>query len=202
MATQINMPQLGLTMTEGTVSKWLKQVGDSVEIGDLLVEVSTDKITNQIESSVAGILLAISVPEGAVVPVKAVLAYVGEAGEALPQQEQAGETAQIEPTEEPVLQVGGTKPLESSSSNTKGRIKASPLAKKMAKNEQISLEVVTGSGPDGRIVARDISGFKDQLAKQPLASPLAKKNGDCSRRRYFEYRKRWSNYERRCPRSN
>ena len=99
MATQINMPQLGLTMTEGTVSKWLKQVGDSVEVGELLVEVSTDKITNQIESSVAGILLAIAVPEGAVVPVKAVLAYIGEAGEAIPQA-QAEETVSIESVEE------------------------------------------------------------------------------------------------------
>ena len=174
MATQINMPQLGLTMTEGTVSKWLKQVGDSVEVGDLLVEVSTDKITNQIESSVAGILLAIAVPEGAVVPVKAVLAYIGEAGEAIPQA-QAEETVSIESVEESAPLVEVAKPLENGSSSPKGRIKASPLAKKMAKNEKISLEVVTGSGPDGRIVARDISGFKDQLAKQPLTSPLAQK---------------------------
>ena len=81
MATEIIMPQLGLTMTEGTVTQWFKQVGDSVKQGEVLFEVATDKITNQIEATASGVLLAIQTEAGQVAPVKAVLAYIGEAGE-------------------------------------------------------------------------------------------------------------------------
>ena len=78
MAFNFTMPQLGLTMTEGTVSKWFKQVGERVEAGEVLAEISTDKITNQIEAPVAGSVLAVLVPEGAVAKVQAVLAVLGE----------------------------------------------------------------------------------------------------------------------------
>ena len=81
MATPVIMPQLGLTMTEGTVSKWFKAVGDPVTAGEVLLEISTDKITNQMEAAAGGVLLAVTVPEGTAVPVKTVLAYIGQPGE-------------------------------------------------------------------------------------------------------------------------
>ena len=81
MASEIKMPQLGLTMTEGTITKWFKKVGDAVAHGELLFEVATDKITNQIESTAEGILLEIRTPEGKLAPVQAVVALIGKAGE-------------------------------------------------------------------------------------------------------------------------
>ena len=81
MATALTMPQLGLTMTEGTVSQWLKKVGDPVKKGDEVVEVETDKISNIVEAHEDGILLSIVMQEGDAGPVKAVMGYIGQAGE-------------------------------------------------------------------------------------------------------------------------
>ena len=83
MASEIKMPQLGLTMTEGTVTRWFKTVGEAVAEGEVLFEVATDKITNQIESTAAGTLLKILVEEGQTVPVQAVVGFVGAAGESV-----------------------------------------------------------------------------------------------------------------------
>ena len=81
MASEIKMPQLGLTMTEGTVTRWFKTVGEAVVHGEVLFEVATDKITNQIEATATGTLLEIRVAEGAVAPVQAVVGLIGAAGE-------------------------------------------------------------------------------------------------------------------------
>ena len=83
MASEIKMPQLGLTMTEGTVTRWFKTVGETVAEGEVLFEVATDKITNQIESMTAGTLLKILVEEGQTVPVQAVVGFIGVAGESV-----------------------------------------------------------------------------------------------------------------------
>lgn len=173
MATEIIMPQLGLTMTEGTVTKWLKAEGETVEIGDLLVEISTDKITNQIESSAKGILLKIMVPEGKTAPVKSVIAYIGEPGEIISGEQEEQPAATAAPLEE-VKQKTSKEPL---APQRKGeRVKASPLAKKMAKEKNLSLDEVAGTGPEGRIIARDIEHFENQeMPAKVFASPLAKK---------------------------
>ena len=81
MAFEIKMPQLGLTMEEGTVAKWLKQEGDSVKKGDVLLEITTDKLTSEIESEAEGVLLKIVAEEGEDIPVKGLLGYIGEPGE-------------------------------------------------------------------------------------------------------------------------
>lgn len=81
MAAEIQMPKLGLTMTEGTVETWLKEVGDEVAVGDILLEISTDKLTNEVEARDAGVLLKIIVPEGETVDVHTVIGLIGEAGE-------------------------------------------------------------------------------------------------------------------------
>ena len=81
MAFEIKMPQLGLTMEEGTVAQWLKQEGDTVAKGDVLLEITTDKLTSEIESEADGVLLKIVAKEGEDVPVKGLLGYIGEAGE-------------------------------------------------------------------------------------------------------------------------
>ncbi len=96
MASELTMPQLGLTMTEGIVSQWLKQEGDVVKKGDCVVEVETDKISNSIESPVDGILLKIVAQEGEVLPVKGILGYIGLRGEVVDGAGTAGETAPTE----------------------------------------------------------------------------------------------------------
>ncbi|MFZ0529729.1 MAG: biotin/lipoyl-containing protein, partial [Propionicimonas sp.] len=82
MSTPVQLPALGESVTEGTISRWLKQVGDRVEVDEALVEVSTDKVDTEIPSPVAGVVLEILVPEDGVAPVGAVLARIGEPGEA------------------------------------------------------------------------------------------------------------------------
>jgi pyruvate dehydrogenase E2 component (dihydrolipoamide acetyltransferase) len=175
MAVEFMMPQLGLTMTEGTVTKWFKAVGDKVAIGEILVEVETDKITNQLESTIEGVLLTILVPEGTVAPVKAPLAVIGNPGEKIeragPVGMQASETSrEVSPhasaTERKLVAAGA-------------RLKASPLAKKIASEKNIDLTLVTGTGPDGRVVERDVLNFmKRNTAKAtPLAAKLAAEHG-------------------------
>lgn len=171
MATNFTMPQLGLTMTEGTVSKWFKKVGEKVSAGELLAEISTDKITNQIEAPVDGVVLAVLVPEGGVAPVKAVLALLGEPGEkvAVPAAEVAAAPAQaaaVAPA--PAIQAAPAPAGD-------GRVAASPLAKKIAREKGVDLALVTGTGPNGRIVEQDILGYIDRQAAAPKASPLAAK---------------------------
>jgi pyruvate dehydrogenase E2 component (dihydrolipoamide acetyltransferase) len=166
MAVEFTMPQLGLTMTEGTVSKWLKKVGDSIVPGDLLVEVSTDKITNEIEATATGTLLKILVAEGGTAPVKAPLALIGNAGESV---------------EIPVgdMDENATEPGNPTDSglprDTDGWIKASPLARKLARQRGIDLAGVKGTGPDQRVLERDVLAFAARPAPVPKASPLAKK---------------------------
>ena len=176
MATQIMMPQLGLTMTEGTVSKWLKQVGDEVQAGDLLVEVSTDKITNQIEASISGVLLKIVVQEGQVVPVKSVLAYIGEMGEKVDETEAVSaegeeEVVPVEVKREEIQKSGSATPTD--------RVKISPRARKMAAERGIAVGEIIGTGPDGRIVARDVEGYVAKPSREKISSsPLARKIAD------------------------
>ena len=93
MATEILMPKLGLTMTEGTIDEWKKKVGDSVAKGEILFSVETDKLTNDVESEVDGVLLQILVPAGETVPCKTVVGWIGAAGEKIPDAASSGETA-------------------------------------------------------------------------------------------------------------
>lgn len=172
MAIEFMMPQLGLTMTEGTITKWFKNIGDSVAIGDLLVEVETDKITNQLESTLEGVLLEIIVPVGAAAPVQEAIAIIGKPGEKV---ERVTETSvQVSEVLEAVLAAGASKPV------TEGeRIKASPLAKKTAREHSIDLSLVTGTGPDGRVVERDVLGFAERSKGKatPLAAKIAAEHG-------------------------
>lgn len=169
MASEYRMPQLGLTMTEGTVNKWFKAVGDTVAVGEILVEVSTDKITNQLESSIAGVVLEIIAAEGATVPVQAVIAVIGEKGEKIENAVNL-ESEAPEPTQSVM---GATAAAITPLASNARRMKASPYAKKLAAAQSINLSDVTGTGPGGRIIERDIRGFS--VATPPKASPLAKK---------------------------
>ena len=181
MAKVIVMPKLGLTMTEGTVSKWLKHEGDTVKEGEGLFEVETDKLTNTIEASVSGVLLKIVAAEGAEVPCLKPVAVIGEPGEdyaallggAAPAEPKAGAEAPAAPAAPAPARAPGE------------RVLASPAAKKLAKSLGIDISLVSGTGPKGRITEEDVKNYKPAgAAPSPMpedsgpkvkASPLAAK---------------------------
>ena len=162
MAEIIRMPKLSDTMTEGVVSEWHKKIGDQVDTGDLLADIETDKATLEFESPMdEGVLLYIGVEAGGGAPVNSILAILGEKGEniddllkdegnAAPVEEKVEETATT--VEETVVSTTATA--------TGGFVKASPLAKKMAQEKGIDISTVSGTGPDGRIVKKDIEEYK------------------------------------------
>lgn len=152
MATEVIMPQLGLTMEEGTIAKWIKQVGDKVSVGDVLVEITTDKLSSEIESEVDGVLLKIVAQEGEDIPVKGLLAIIGAEGEQV-----GAASAPAAKKEEVQAEAPKAETLPKAASVTEGgRVKASPLAKKIASELGVDLTTVAGSGPNGRIVQKDV----------------------------------------------
>ena len=170
----ISMPRLSDTMTEGTVAKWLKKIGDSVEEGDILAEIETDKATMEFESFHQGTLLYIGVEEGASANVDAILAIIGKKGtdvskvvESLKKvnSETSESIDQKDATSNKTAQSGATKKEVKiiqqivKSSGSGGRIVASPLAKKLAEEKNINLHHIQGTGDNGRIIKRDIENY-------------------------------------------
>lgn len=173
MAEVVKMPKLSDTMTEGTVAVWHKKVGDKVKSGELLAEIETDKATMEFESFQDGVLLHIGVETGKTAPVDAILAILGKEGEdisALLAAEKAGgsnaKEAVKEEKKEVVLETSAVQsvPVESRAAAITeelhaGRIKASPLAKKIAEDKGIDISRVHGTGDSGRIVKRDVENY-------------------------------------------
>ncbi len=189
MANVIDMPRLSDTMTEGVIAAWHVKVGDKVSNGDLLAEVETDKATMDVESFFDGTVLYIGVEEGNGIPVAALLAIIGDEGENVDSivsefETKAAASSEPAPTEveaapapvsvasAPVV-VAAPAPVAvapvpvAPSTNGDGRVKASPLAKAMAKDRGIDLALVSGTGDNGRIVKRDIENYV------PSAAPAA-----------------------------
>lgn len=182
MAEIIRMPKMSDTMTEGVIVSWLKQVGDDIKPGDILAEVETDKATMELENYVKGNLLHIGIPAGGTVPVDAIIAIVGAKGEdissVLASAESNPTASSSAPVETKETPVASPEPAVAASSNTSdSRVKASPLAKKIAEDKGISLSQLQGSGDGGRIVKRDVEGFvpaaKPQVTSTPSVTPLA-----------------------------
>ncbi|HPE98355.1 MAG: pyruvate dehydrogenase complex dihydrolipoamide acetyltransferase [Chitinophagales bacterium] len=172
MAEVIRMPRMSDTMTEGVFVEWHKKVGDKVKSGDVLAEVETDKATMELESYNNGVLLYIGVEAGKAAPVDSVIAIIGKEGEAFQElldaaqkEAPAAEKSAEEPVkEEPKKETPAPRPEPVQETitfqeNGDGRVKASPLAKKMAAEKGIALTQVSGSGDGGRIVRRDIENF-------------------------------------------
>jgi pyruvate dehydrogenase E2 component (dihydrolipoyllysine-residue acetyltransferase) len=184
MAEVIRMPRMSDTMTEGVIVEWYKKVGDKIEPGDILGEVETDKATMELESYQEGTLLYIGVKPGNPVPVEGVIAVLGEEGENfedLLKQENGVKETSGEASTEAVGTGEGSKPAELpakpviAQSKTEiiadNRIKASPLAKKIASENGIDLKNISGSGSKGRIVKRDIENYKPEEKSQGITLP-------------------------------
>jgi pyruvate dehydrogenase E2 component (dihydrolipoamide acetyltransferase) len=173
----VRMPKMSDTMEEGTIAAWHKKVGDVVESGELMAEVETDKATMEYESYNDGTVLYLGAEEGGAVVVNGVLAVIGEAGadfEALLKAEQSGGSVAVKATEQPdkieepksivedkkvePIQVGAT---EISSDD---RVKASPLAKRLAKESGFNISEIKGTGPNGRVVKADVEGYTPAVA--------------------------------------
>ena len=174
-ATLITMPKLTDSMAEGTLVTWLKKVGDSVKVGDLIAEVETDKATMELEAFEDGVLLYIGVEEGQAVPVDTTIAVIGEAGadyKALlnPAAAPAAPAATTAHAPSPVVEVESQ---TATAPNDDARVKASPLAKKIAEDKGIDLSHIAGSGDGGRIVKRDLDSAtpaKTNEAPKPVAA--------------------------------
>ena len=170
MANEVKLPRLGQGMEAGTVNKWLKSEGETVEKGEPLFEVDTDKVTQEVESDFAGVLLKIVLPSGEA-PVGQTIAYIGEAGEEVKAPE-APAARKTEPDSAKPNQVREVpaKPADTPASSNGGRIKASPLARRIARERGIDLRALRGTGPEGRIVAEDVE--RGQVAAPaPAAVP-------------------------------
>ena len=171
MAKVIVMPKLGLTMTEGTVSKWLKKVGDAVNEGEPLFEVETDKLTNTIEASASGVLRHLFADEGATVPVLDKVAIIAAADEDISSLIGAAAPAAVPAAPAFAAQTVSAAPAKSAG----GRVVAYPAAKKLAKEKGIDLTLVTGTGPNGRITEDDVKKYKPTpAAPVQLAEPAVK----------------------------
>jgi len=174
MPINIEMPKLSDTMTEGTVVRWLKKEGEEVEIGDIIAEIETDKATMEMEAFDEGILSKISIPEGGKAPVGSAIAILLEDGEA---EDPPAPSAESAPAASVNTPPAAAKALESAAATVNKlnapiptpadgeRLKASPLAKKIAESEGVDLSTVSGTGPGGRIVKADV------VAAPPTSSP-------------------------------
>jgi pyruvate dehydrogenase E2 component (dihydrolipoamide acetyltransferase) len=194
VATEVKLPRLGQGMESGTIVKWLKGEGDAVQKGEPLYELDTDKVTQEVEAEASGVLLKIAVEEGEV-EVGRTIAFIGEQGEAVGDSssngdgdgdgdgdarveasKEAPESAEkpaVAPKRDPERAEGRAASVDveqpQQPSTTNGRVKASPLARRIARERGLELAQISGTGPDGRIVAADV----ERAEAAPAAAPVA-----------------------------
>jgi pyruvate dehydrogenase E2 component (dihydrolipoyllysine-residue acetyltransferase) len=204
VASEIKLPRLGQGMESGTIVKWLKSEGERVEKGEPLYELDTDKVTQEVEADASGVLLRIAVQEGEV-PVGRTIAVIGEEGEEVSVSANGGEepppgSAESDvqtveapsqaPAREPEREVVREAPAEAQPSAERdgGRVKASPLARRIARERGVDLASISGTGPEGRIVAEDVE--RAQVGA-PVAAPsvAAAPVGEVERRELTSIRK-------------
>src|SRR3989449_7899702 len=194
MAVDIVMPQMGESIFEGTITKWLKKPGDKVERDEPLFEISTDKVDAEIPSPSAGVLKEIKVGEGQTVPIQTVVGVIDADGSAVaapakattPAPPKAPAAAPLAPAPAPASRPGApapearaAAPVPVSSSSTGERIHSSPLVRRMAKEHGIDLSSVAGTGAGGRISKQDIeaviaAGGAPAATPRTLSAPAAR----------------------------
>ena len=197
MATEVKLPRLGQGMEAGTIVRWLKSEGDTVEKGEPLYELDTDKVTQEVEAEAGGVLLKIAIPEGEV-EVGKTIAVIGEAGEEVTEafgegedeqpgaaeSDEADESAE-KPARAPARDAereagreasteAPTEPQQQATTNGQpeangGRVKASPLARRIARERGVDISALSGTGPEGRVVAEDVE--RAAASGAPTAAP-------------------------------
>ena len=173
MAIKVVMPEMGEGVVEGTISRWLKQVGDAVDQYEPLLEIETDKVTTEATAEEAGTLLEILIPEGETVDVGTVLATIGQPGETPPEnghapaQEGTAQPDEPEPTPEP--EAPAATAVRTTPQRYTGRI--SPVVGRIAAEHDVDLNLVNGTGRDGRITKNDILAYVEQRKSAPVSQP-------------------------------
>jgi pyruvate dehydrogenase E2 component (dihydrolipoamide acetyltransferase) len=168
MPTEVKLPRLGQGMESGTIVRWLKSEGDPVAKGEPLYELDTDKVTQEVEAEASGVLLKISVTEGEV-EVGRTIAFIGKEGEEVTAVEAPSPPPKAEKAEASKPEPKTEAPPETT---TNGRMKASPLARRLARERGIDLASLRGTGPEGRIVAEDVERAEvGGPAPKPAAAP-------------------------------
>jgi pyruvate dehydrogenase E2 component (dihydrolipoamide acetyltransferase) len=174
VANEVKLPRLGQGMEAGTITRWLKSEGDTVAKGEPLFEIDTDKVTQEVEADYGGVLLKIELASGEA-PVGQTIAWIGDAGEEIqaPAPESAAASKPAAKAEQPevtkmVASASVSAEAPSNGGQTGGRIKASPLARRIARERGIELASLRGTGPDGRIVAEDVErgAVPEQVSSQ------------------------------------
>jgi pyruvate dehydrogenase E2 component (dihydrolipoamide acetyltransferase) len=167
------MPRLSDSMEEGTILRWLKSVGDEVKRGDELVEIETDKANMTYEATDEGTLTEILAEEGATLPIGEAIARIGDAsetsGDGRPARKEPERKEEPEPQPEQRPQATAERPAPAPSGN--GRVKASPVARRMARDLNVQLDSIQGSGPGGRIVKADVEAAAGQEKRPPAGKP-------------------------------
>ena len=180
MATNVVMPQMGYDMREGTVVRWYKQEGETVDRGEVIADIETDKATVEFEAYTGGVLGRIVAEAGIAVPVGELIAIITEPGEAVP--EVAAAPAPAAPAAAPVpTATPAPEPAPATAApppSADGEVRASPIARRLARERGIDLALVTGTGPNGRITERDVESYQPPAAAPtpapaPAAAPAA-----------------------------
>jgi pyruvate dehydrogenase E2 component (dihydrolipoamide acetyltransferase) len=191
VSSQVTLPRLGQGMESGVIVKWLKSEGEQVEKGDPLYELDTEKVTQEVEADSSGVLLRILANEGDEIEVGKAIAVIGEAGEEVSEEEETPD--RVEPDEggaeigvekpaegperederEEGREAGTDAPSEPEQRANGGRVKASPLARRIAKERGVDLAQLRGTGPEGRIVAEDVERAGVRPQRAPAAPPSA-----------------------------
>ena len=184
MATSIVMPQLGYDMREGTVVRWVKQEGDEVVANEVIAEIETDKAVVEFKPTTGGVLRRIVAGEGEAVPVGQLIAVIGDADEALP--DDLGRPAPATAAAPETAPAASQAQAPAAAAAPAGEVRASPIARRLARERGVELETLTGTGPGGRIVEADVLAAADaaraaavagRILASPLARRLARENG-------------------------
>lgn len=187
MAEVVNMPKLGFDMAEGVLVRWVKSEGESINRGEVLAEIETDKATVEVESQASGTIHRHLVSEGTSVPVGKPIAVVGEAGEDVDLESLVGGAAQPEPDREAEQESGAAEPVteagredggeDRSDGQYPGGVKASPVARRVAEERGVDLKSLQGSGPGGRIIRKDVEEARvrpEMPAERAYVSPAGR----------------------------
>lgn len=178
MATNVVMPQMGYDMREGTVVRWYKQEGDTVDRGEVIADIETDKATVEFEAYTGGVLGRIVAEAGSAIPVGELIAIITEPGEAVPEATVAPAASTAAPAPAAAPSPEPAPAPATSVPAADGEVRASPIARRLARERGIDLALVTGTGPNGRITERDVESYEPPAAApapaaaaEPAAAP-------------------------------
>ena len=172
--SDVVMPQMGESIVEGTITKWMKQIGDKVERDEPLFEISTDKVDSEVPAPVAGVLQEIFVQEGETVEINTLVARIGDGSDGN-KEEAPAEPSRQEPAASPAATQAAAAVVNGKPDGDK-RIRSSPLVRRLAKEHDIDLSQVTGTGQGGRISKKDIEAYlkaRESAAEVPASAPVS-----------------------------